>query len=128
MGKGSEIEEDLIVRRLSIAKDWIQTSFRNVTSPDHLAFIHAIGDSMSPTINSGDILLVDTGIKSANTDGVYVLSAHGRLFIKRVQQKMDGTFEITSDNPSVKTISTLNGEHEVDILGRAVWVWNGKRL
>lgn len=48
---------------------------------------------MSPTLNSGDIVLVDTGIAAIDIDGVYVLEAHGRLFIKRVRQRLDGSYE-----------------------------------
>ena len=63
-----------------------------------------------------------------DVDGVYVLSAHDRLFIKRVRQRLDGQFEVSSDNATVKTVDVLNGEHEIKVHGRVVWAWNGRAL
>ncbi|MBU0593343.1 MAG: helix-turn-helix domain-containing protein [Gammaproteobacteria bacterium] len=129
MGDGYDQPEcDIVVDVLRLKKDWISENVKPLSSPRNLSFIHALGDSMAPTLTSGDILLVDTGMRTALIDGVYVLEAHNRLFIKRVRQRMDGAYEITSDNPTVKTVDVLNGDHQVDILGRVVWAWNGRRL
>lgn len=129
MGNGNaDHDPDLVVDMLRVTKQWLDKTLTNVSKLSNLKFIHAIGDSMTPTFNDGDILLVDSGATTVSVDGVYVLSAHDRLFIKRVRRKMDGNFEISSDNPSVKTVDILNGDHEVTIRGRVVWVWNGKRV
>lgn len=129
MGNGHDNEHaDLVIDVLRITKQWADKTLSNVSKISNLRFIHAIGDSMNPTFNDGDILLVDTGVKSITSDSVYVLDAHNRLFIKRVRGRMDGTFEISSDNPSVKTVDVLNGNNQVEIKGRVVWVWNGKRV
>lgn len=129
MGDGDDTPDgDVIVDVLRLKIDWIRENVRSLTSTSNLSFIHALGHSMEPTIYSGDILLVDSGIKMAATDGVYVLRAHGRIFIKTVRQRIDGAFEISSDNPSIKTAEVLNGDHEVEILGRVVYAWHGKRL
>lgn len=128
MGPGTDgITEDVIQGTLTVSPDWIAQNVRSTRS-DALRFIHGHGDSMAPTFNSGDVLLVDTGVKDVKVDGVYVLRAHDRLFIKRVRQRIDGVHEISSDNPTHKTVDTLNGDHNVEVLGRVVWAWNGKRL
>jgi len=130
MGKGSEmdIHQELVVEVLRVSKAWVDKALGPITSMDNLAFIHAIGDSMMPTFNDGDILLVDSGVKNVSSDSVYVLEAYNRLFIKRVRRRLDGAFEISSDNPAVKTVDILNGDSDVTIKGRVVWVWNGKRI
>jgi phage repressor protein C with HTH and peptisase S24 domain len=129
MGGGNEVMDDeVVVDMLRISKHWLDRTLLNISHVRNLAFIHGIGDSMSPTFSDGDILLVDTGITDVFVDGVYVLEAHNRLFIKRVRQRIDGNHEISSDNPTVKTVDILNGDHEVTIRGRVVWVWNGRRL
>ena len=129
MGSGSDlVESEVVIDVLRISKDWLDRTMMNITNISNLAFIHGIGDSMSPTFNDGDILLVDTGISTVKADGVYVLEAHQRLFIKRVRQRLDSAYEISSDNPTVKTSDVLNGDHQVSIKGRVVWVWNGKRI
>ena len=128
MGSGFDLlENDVILGSVWISRTWIKHNLPSSIQDASLRFIHGHGESMTPTFSSGDMLLVDTGIKSVDVDGVYVLSAHQQLFIKRVQRRLNGQYEITSDNPSVKTVEVLNGDYPVDVIGRVVWIWNGKK-
>ena len=129
MGYGEAIpDHETVINRMNVEMDWVRKHLPAISSPGNLKVISGYGDSMMPTFNDGDILLVDTGIRAVNIDGVYVLSANERLYIKRVRQRMDGHFEISSDNPTVKTVDVLNGDHEVTVHGRVVWAWNGRKL
>lgn len=129
MGSGSDTpDHEVVIDMLSVSRTWVNKTLNQITNTSNLAFIHAIGDSMTPTFNDGDILLVDTGIQSVDTDSIYVLDAHDRLFIKRVRRRLDGTFEISSDNPAVKTVDVLNGGNQVSVKGKVLWAWNGRRL
>ena len=129
MGPGTEIQhDDILVGQIALSEQWVARRLQP-TNINALRFIHAYGDSMSPTFEDGDILLVDTGIRDPKTiDGVYVMAANDRVYIKRVRQRMDGVVEISSDNATVKTVDVLNGDHRIDILGRVVWCWNGRKL
>lgn len=129
MGPGTEIQhDDVLVGHIALSEQWVARRLKP-TSPTALRFIHAYGDSMHPTFEDGDVLLVDTGMRDPKAiDGVYVMSANDRVYIKRVRQRMDGVVEISSDNPTVKTVDVLNGDHRIDILGRVVWCWNGRKL
>lgn len=128
MGPGIALaDQDEVIERMTLKGDWLRKNAAGCQIDD-LAIISGKGNSMFPTFSDGDLLLVDTGSRRVDVDGVYVLSAHGRLFIKTVRQRMDGSYEISSDNPSVKTVDVLNGEHEVVVHGRVVWAWNGKKL
>jgi len=128
MGSGTELaREEEVVRSLSLSPQWISTALRP-SRAESLRFIHGDGDSMSPTFNSGDVLLVDTDIADVQIPGVYVLEAQDQLFIKRVNRRLDGVFEISSDNPAHRTVEVLNGDHDVAIKGRVIWVWNGRKL
>lgn len=128
MGQGTDVQhDDVIMGTIALSPEWIVKRVRP-TAPQALRFIHAYGDSMAPTFEDGDVLLVDTGARDPAIDGVYVLEAHRRIFIKRVRQRLDGSYEVSSDNPNVKTVDVLNGDHAVDVLGRVVWAWNGKKM
>lgn len=128
MGGGIDLaDEDVICGELTLTPQFVAEQLRPVR-PGALRFIHGYGDSMAPTFNSGDVLLVDTDMRDVKIDGIYVLEAHNRLFIKRVRQRLDGSYEISSDNPTHKTVDTLNGDHQVEVKGRVVWAWNGRRL
>lgn len=128
MGPGIALADQYdVIERMTLKGDWLRKNAAGCQIDD-LAIISGKGNSMYPTFSDGDLLLVDTGSRHVDVDGVYVLSAHGRLFIKTVRQRMDGSYEISSDNPSVKTVDVLNGEHEVTVHGRVVWAWNGRKL
>jgi hypothetical protein len=130
MGPGADVlgHEDVVVGQLSLSPSWIAKTIKSLSSPENLRFIHGYGDSMEPTFYDGDVLLVDAGVQDVKVDGIYVLSANDRLYIKRVRQRMDGSFEISSDNTTVKTVDVLDGSRPVEVLGRVVWAWNGKKL
>ena len=128
MGAGLQQHDDVIVGQLTLSPNWISKVLQPLTGAENLRFIHGYGDSMHPTFSDGDMLLIDGGIRDVKIDGIYVLEASQRLFIKRVRQKLDGTFEISSDNPTVKTVDVLSGDHAVTVLGRVVWVWNGRKM
>lgn len=129
MGPGEDqMHDEVVVGRLTVSPQWVARTIKPLTKLENLRFIHGYGDSMETTFADGDILLVDAGVKEPKIDGVYVLEANDRLYIKRVRQRMNGSFEISSDNPNVKTVDVLDGSHQVNVLGRVVWAWNGRKL
>lgn len=129
MGGGAELlDGDLVIGALTVQRSWVSKNLQNLTSPENLRFIHGYGDSMKPTFSDGDVLLIDSGVRTPTIDGVYVLEVNKQLYIKRVSRRFDGHHEISSDNPLVKTVEVLNGDHLVEIKGRVVWAWRGERL
>ena len=128
MGDGNDlITEDVLVGDVPLSRHWLQLNVPR-SRPEALQMVHAYGDSMAGTLNSGDFAIVDTDCTVTDIDGVYVLQAGGQLFIKRVTRRMDGTHTVSSDNPSVKTVDVLDGSQQVRICGRGVYGWNGRRL
>lgn len=128
MGNGcDELHEDVMHGEITLHRTWVQRHVRPTTT-GALRFIHAYGESMAPTFTDGDVLLVDTGARDADIDGIFVLSANQRLYIKRVRQRIDGRYEVSSDNPNIKSADVLDGSHELNVLGRVVWVWNGRKV
>jgi transcriptional regulator with XRE-family HTH domain len=129
MGSGEDqMHDEVVVGRLTVSPQWVARTIKPLTKLENLRFIHGYGDSMDPTFADGDILLVDAGVQEPKIDGVYVLEANDRIYIKRVRQRMDGSFEVSSDNPNVRTVDVLDGSQPVAVRGRVVWAWNGKKL
>jgi transcriptional regulator with XRE-family HTH domain len=73
------------------------------SSPEQLLVIEANGDSMSPTVVSGDRVIVDTGHKTPTPDGLYAFrDAFAGIVIKRLQvmhPAKQAHVKIISDNP-----------------------------
>ncbi|MBI1626022.1 XRE family transcriptional regulator [Comamonas suwonensis] len=128
MGPGNELmTEDVILNDVPFSRRWLATHLPRCR-PAAIKLIHAYGDSMHGTLESGDFALVDTDVIEVLIDGVYVLEAHSRLFIKRVRQRLDGRFEVSSDNEAIKTSDILDGSEQICIKGRVVYGWNGRRF
>ncbi|NHO53480.1 LexA family transcriptional regulator [Acetobacter estunensis] len=90
--------------------------------------VTAEGDSMLPTIRSGDRLVIDTR-ETARIEGVYAIVMRGALFVKRVSRTEAG-FLVQSDNPiyppeTFRAEDTVFGTpvdgHSLTIIGRVAW-------
>lgn len=108
---------------LAFKRDWLKAKG---AKPESLMIIYADGESMWPTIDDHDVLLVDTS-KTEPVDGqVFVLASNDKgAIVKRLVQSPLGSWIIRSDNEDkaeygdlVLTRSDVN-EHR--IIGRVIW-------
>ncbi|BDD79947.1 hypothetical protein [Burkholderia phage FLC10] len=74
-----------------------------------IAFRNA-GNVMSPTINDGDVVLVDR--KPRDIDGVYVVRIGDSLRVRRVQRMHAGALNLLTDNPTYA--NEIIGDDEAD--------------
>lgn len=74
-----------------------KTLFKTAPDVSRIKLIQVSGDSMQPTLNDGDFVIIDE-TKTHGIDGVYAIQLHGQILIKRLKFKLDGTIEIISDN------------------------------
>lgn len=97
---------------------------RSITAanPDALAILTVAGDSMEPTLENGDQILIDRSVRHLGRDGLYVLSADNDTQVKRLSRDpRDRTVTISSDNPKAKSWSGVD-EEMVHVLGRVLWL------
>jgi len=80
--------------------------------------INVSGDSMEPTFSYNDIVFINRAKTDINRGGIFTIRTEGGLFIKRVQQRIDGMIDVISDN-SVYSTQTLNPQ-EIEVVGRVV--------
>lgn len=85
----------------------------------HLKLITVKGDSMAPTLESGDLLYVDISENYFAADGLYVFTFDGQTFIKRLQ-KVGKEMLVISDNPTYKEWTFTQGD-DVFIHGRVIF-------
>ena len=85
----------------------------------HWKLITVKGDSMAPTLESGDLLYVDISENYFAADGLYVFTFDGQTFIKRLQ-KVGKEMLVISDNPTYKEW-TFTQDDDVFIHGRVIF-------
>lgn len=127
MGKGRELlEHDQVIGNIVLTKEWVGNHISRPSKPENLRVIASFGDSMSPTLEGGDLCLVDIAVRSADVDGIFVLrDQEFGLLIKRVSRTAKGIV-ITSDNPAAPPFGALSDAGA--IVGKVVWAWNGRKL
>lgn len=119
-GNGSVVHEENVVDHLVFKRDWVMRSMG--LDPRRLALIDVRGDSMSPTINDGDLILLDTREGQQTTEGIYAINLAGGLLVKRIRLRLSGSVEVISDNERYGT-ETISGDQlgQLHIVGRVVW-------
>jgi phage repressor protein C with HTH and peptisase S24 domain len=119
-GNGQLIHDESIVDHLAFKRDWLTQSLG--CSPEAVCVIQVRGDSMQPTIDDADLLLLDMRPQATRTEGVYVIQLEGLLLVKRLRFKINGAVDVISDNARYGTETLTSKEaRELAVLGRVVW-------
>jgi len=113
-GLSPDDEVDLI---LAFRKDWIKRKGK----PENMSLIKVQGDSMEPTLLSGDLILVDHNKTAiAPQGGIYAISINHEIMIKRVQILFpEGHLRIISDNKQYEPIEAPIDQVRVN--GKVIW-------
>lgn len=128
MGLGYPLpEHESVVDALRLSEEWCRRHL-SVSNLRNLSALGAYGDSMRPTFEDGDILLVDRGVTELKVDAVYVLQFRDELYVKRVQRRPDGHVVVKSDNSLYDPFVIDPSKNHLAVLGRVVWAWNGRKL
>ena len=77
------------------------------------------GDSMAPTLQPGDLLMVDEAERGVAPGAVHLLRMDDALLVKRLRLAGEG-LEVASDNPAYPPITAVLSE--VTVLGRVVGI------
>lgn len=89
-------------------------------SPQTVRAVNIVGDSMSPTLQNGDVILVDTSKKAPNPPGLFVLFDGLGLHAKRLEMINKDQVRVMSDN--AQYLAYEMGVQEINIIGKIVWL------
>ena len=121
MGGGNNVDmEPDYGRPYHFQKSWIKQGLK--TDPSNLRIMHVEGDSMTPTLNSGDVVLVDTSRRMPTPPGIFVLHDGMGLVAKRLEHIPNSDppqVRIVSDNAHYSPYERL--VDEMNIVGRIRW-------
>lgn len=123
-GPGSLDEDERATGAIAFDASWLR---HLGVQPQRVSIIRVDGESMAPTLNDGDEIMVDHDDAAARLrDGVYVLRLDGVLMVKRIALgPRRGLFSVLSDNGHYPDWIDIDPSL-VAIVGRVVWT--GRRL
>ena len=108
-----------------VNSEWMNKNVPANTGIDNLSIVTGFGDSMKGMFNSGDPLIVDTGIKSLDYDGVYFFRVGDEGFIKRLQRIPGEGIRVISKNEEYESWTIKEGM-DFEVFGRVLKVWNSE--
>lgn len=108
-----EIEQSHAFRR-----DWMQ---RRSLNPARCKLYEVKGESMAPTLNSGDTVMINMADREVVSGELFALVADDGLRVKRLHKRGGGVW-MHSDNPDQLRYSPeLIEDHNAAVIGRVVW-------
>lgn len=84
--------------------------------------IRVVGDSMEPTLTDKATVFIDKSRQDVKKGGVFAIASQSGVFIKRLNQKINGEIEIISDNKDYP-VSSASAD-EFFVIGKAVASFN----
>ena len=122
-GAGAIHDGEALAGKIGFDEKWLR---RMGLDPAKLSLIRVDGESMSPTLNNGDDIMVDNrAAAQAVRDGIHVIRLDDMLMVKRLAQGPLGRLSVLSDNPNYPDWPDVDGA-TVTVIGRVVWA--GRRL
>ncbi|WP_176514343.1 LexA family transcriptional regulator [Pseudomonas faucium] len=121
-GLGSENPHVEIRSTLAFKRDWLKVKGARA---EQLIVIYAEGESMWPTINDRDVLLVDRSKVDPIDRQVFVLAGSDGTIVKRLIQGPLGQWILRSDNEDKDShpdrYYLRSNENEHRIIGQVIW-------
>jgi phage repressor protein C with HTH and peptisase S24 domain len=110
------LPDDSVDIKIAFRRNWIKKK----GSPENMSLIKVSGDSMQPTLLSGDIALVDHGHNYIDPQGgIYAIAVDGEIMIKRVQPIPGGKILVISDNKNYERLEMDSGQSHIN--GKVIW-------
>lgn len=119
-GLGSEGFSEEIDDYFAFNKQWLSRSLG--VSSEQLVFVRINGDSMLPTLQHDDQVLVDMSVQSVNKDAIYLLQTESGLMAKRLKPAKNHAIDVISDNPAYDSWQINAQNHQQhQVKGKVVW-------
>jgi len=127
-GDGSAaVDSPEVVQQINVLEDWACTALGGNLS--RIRLISAHGTSMQGTIENGDVLFVDSSIRTYDGDGIYVIARGGDVQVKRLQKLHGDVLAIISDNKLFDSEKiTSDAANTIQVCGRVLASWTLKRF
>ena len=126
-GGGAPAEDIQLVRMLRVAKTWLRSKATPFSSFKNLHILTASGDSMSPGIEDGDFVIIDSSQTTFREDAVFALSYGCGIYLKRIQRHPGGSILLLSDNQKYPPISLVEQEN-ITVVGKVILAFSARKV
>lgn len=121
MGYGVEVFDETQTGTYSFSKKLL----RDIgADPKYSDVIFSSGDSMYPTIEGGDCLVVDKSKTQIYDGKIYCVRIQDKLYAKRLQFLPPNIINVISDNPKYKSFEvdlSKNLDYDFAVVGEVKW-------
>ncbi len=102
---------------IAFRREWLERK----GDPERMSAIRVEGDSMVPTLQPSDIILVNHNVNTVTANGgIYAIAFQDEIIVKRVEVMLPtGQLRIISDNKEYKEFGT--DPDQVIINGKVIW-------
>ena len=126
MGHGQVPPEyNQAVRNLVVREEILREKGVTYTAANALAMITGWGQSMEGTINDKDLVIVDRGVNEFVGEGIYLMTWHQELYIKRVMRLDEEHYRLISDNQHYENQTARIDD--VNIHAKVLLIWNARK-
>lgn len=115
-GGGAFVYSEDIKGYYAFRKDWVR---RVASGPKDMVMMRVIGDSMHPTIQANDTVMVDTGRKAIREGEIYAIRFDQTIMIKRLSFRPGGKIQIISDNLAYQAYEA--DIQDIHIIGQVIF-------
>jgi hypothetical protein len=117
-GPGALNDIESLAGKIGFDEKWLR---RIGVDPAKLSLIRVEGESMAPTLNDGDDIMVDSSAAASPLrDGIHVIRFDEALMVKRLARGPGGRLSVISDNPAFPDWPDVD-QSALTIVGRVVW-------
>jgi len=132
MGHGFEFSDrEDVIRNWRVSRLWAFNNIPANTGYNNLRIMTGIGDSMLPLFNDGDLLLIDSGIRTMDREGVFYFRIDNEGYIKRLQRIPSNKgliIRALSENREIYQSFDIDEHMNFSVLGRVLKVWCGRNV
>jgi len=116
-GGGAFVASERMREYYAFRKDWLR---RVSSGRNGLVLLGVRGTSMEPTIQPGDMVMIDAGNTAIHDGGIYALGLGETIVIKRLAHLAGGRIRIISDNKAEFPPEEVSLP-DIRVLGRVIW-------
>ncbi len=132
MGSGLILEEKQpgIIKSWRVDPEWLRLNVGHHTGVANLCIVTGFGPSMKPKYNPGDPLLLDRGVTTVETEGIYFFRVGKHGFIKQLQRipTEDGLIvRAKSLNPNYDPFD-ITSKMDFQVFGKVLTVWRSEQV